>query len=197
MVPASMGFMVLSRAIISCLFEGGRFNAYSAQVTSSALYFYSIGLFAYGATRIVQCGYFALKDTVTPTKVAAIALVLNVCLISILMFPMKLAGLALATSISGIISFFILFIILRKKLGGLQVRGLLEFSLRILCASVVMAEVCFIASTYRLALHSHLLLRIMNLIVPIASGIIAYVAMCFLLKIEQVRSIGKLFRVRT
>jgi putative peptidoglycan lipid II flippase len=196
MVPASMGFMVLSQAIISSLFQGGRFNAYSAQVTSNALFFYSIGLFAYGATRIVQCGYFALKDTVTPTKVAAIALVLNVCLNSILMFPMKLAGLALATSISGIISFFILFIILRKKLGGLQVRGLLEFSLRVLCASIVMAEVCFIASTFRLAIHNHLISRIMNLLVPISSGIIAYVAMCFLLKIEQVRSIGKIFRIR-
>jgi putative peptidoglycan lipid II flippase len=194
MVPASLGFMVLSQTIISCLFQGGRFNAYSAQVTSSALFFYSIGLFAYGATRIVQCGYFAIKDTVTPAKVAAIALVLNICLNSILMFPLKLAGLALATSVSGIISFFILFMILRKKLGGLQVRGLLEFSLRVLFASIVMAEVCFIASTYRLALHSHLLARVMNLLVPISSGIIAYVAMCFLLKIEEARNFGKLFR---
>jgi putative peptidoglycan lipid II flippase len=196
MVPASIGFMVLSRTIISCLFEGGRFNAYSAQVTSSALFFYSIGLFAYGATRIVQAGYFALKDTVTPTKVAAIALVLNVCLNSILMFPMKLAGLALATSISGIISFLILSTILRKKLGGLQVRGLIEFSLRVLSASIVMAEVCFIASTFRLTLHNHIIARILALCVPITCGMIAYIAMCFLLKIEQVKSIGKLFRFR-
>jgi putative peptidoglycan lipid II flippase len=195
MVPASVGFMALSKTIISSLFEGGRFNAYSTGITSGALFFYSIGLFAYGASRIVQCGYFAIKDTVTPTKVAAIALVMNICLNAILMFPMKLAGLALATSISGIISFFILFTILQTKLGGLQVRSLLEFSLKVLCASIVMGEVCYIASTYHLALQNHLLVRIIDLFLPIASGTAAYVIMCIVLKIEQVRSIGKIFRI--
>jgi putative peptidoglycan lipid II flippase len=197
MVPASIGFMVLSDAIIFTLFSGGRFNAYSAHITSSALFFYSIGLFAYGASRILQCGYFALKDTVTPTKVAAIALVFNVSLNAILMFPMKLAGLAFATSISGIISFFILFTILRRKLGGLRVRDLLEFSVRVLCASIVMGEVCYIASTYHIALHNHLLVRIVDLLLPMICGAAAYFIMCIVLKIEQVKSIGRLFKIRT
>ncbi|MFA5099745.1 MAG: murein biosynthesis integral membrane protein MurJ [Candidatus Omnitrophota bacterium] len=197
MVPASIGFMVLSDTIISSLFEGGRFNAYSSHITSRALFFYSIGLFAYGGSRIVQCGYFALKDTVTPTKVAAIALVLNVGLNAIFMFPLKLAGLALATSISGISSFFILFMLLRKKLGGLQVRGLLEFSARVLCASIVMGEVCFIASTYHFSLHNRLLIRIIDLLLPIICGAVAYFIMCITLKIEQVKSIGKMFRIRS
>ena len=196
MLPASFGFMVLSHTIIASLFEGGRFNAYSAGITSGALFFYSIGLFAYGASRIVQCGYFALKDTVTPTKVAVIALILNVCLNAILMFPMKLAGLALATSISGIISFVILFMLLRKKLGGLQVRGLLEFSARVLCASIVLGEVCYIVSTYHIALHNHLLVRIVTLLLPMICGAAAYFAMCIVLKIEQVKSLGKILRLR-
>ncbi|MFA6383775.1 MAG: murein biosynthesis integral membrane protein MurJ [Candidatus Omnitrophota bacterium] len=197
MVPASVGFMVLSKTIVSSLFEGGRFNSYSTGITSGALFFYSIGLFAFGATRIVQCGYFALKDTVTPTKVAGIALILNIGLNAVLMFPMKLAGLALATSLSGIISFFILFMMLRKKLGGLQVGGLMEFTLRVLCASIVMGEVCFIASTYHFPLHNHLLVRIVDLLLPIICAAAAYFIMCIVLKIEQVRNIGKLFKIRT
>ncbi len=108
MIPASFGFMVLSKLIIATLFGGGKFNAYSVEITSDALFFYSIGLFAYGATRILQCGFFALKDTVTPTFVSALALGINIFLNGMLMYPMKLKGLALATSISGIVSFFIL-----------------------------------------------------------------------------------------
>lgn len=196
MIPASVGFMVLSKTIISSLFQGGRFNAYSTGITSGALFFYSIGLFAYGATRIVQCGYFAIKDTVTPAKVAAIALVLNVCLNAIFMFPLKLSGLALATSISGISSFLMLFMILRRKLGGFRVRSLLGFSLRVLCASIIMGEVCFIASTYHIALRNHLLVRAFDLALPIGCGIAAYVVMCHALRIEQVKSFARLFRGR-
>lgn len=196
MIPASFGFMALSRTIISSLFEGGRFNSYSTGITSGALFFYSIGLFAYGASRILQCGYFAIKDTATPARVAAAAFVLNVCLNAIFMFPLKLSGLALATSVSGISSFLMLFMILRRKLGGFGVRGLLEFSARVFCAGIVMAEVCYIASTYHAALQSRLLSRIFDLAFPIVSGIVVYLGMCRLLRIEQARGVLKIFRIR-
>jgi len=194
MVPASCGFMVLSETIIKSLFEGGRFTAYSTEITSGALFFYSIGLFAYGANKILQCGYFALKDTATPARVAAAALVLNVCLNAIFMFPLKLSGLALATSISAISSFFILFRALQRKLGGFDVRGILEFSARVACASIVMAEVCYIVSTYHPGLQNRILLRIWELAMPVISGILVYAAMCRLLHIEQARNLLKMFK---
>ena len=43
LIPASLGLMVLGGPIISTLFQGGKFDAYSARVTASALFFYSIG----------------------------------------------------------------------------------------------------------------------------------------------------------
>ncbi|HRZ13898.1 MAG TPA: murein biosynthesis integral membrane protein MurJ [Candidatus Omnitrophota bacterium] len=189
MIPASVAFMVLSRPMVSALFGGGRFNAYSAQITSGALFFYSIGLFAYGATKILQCGYFALKDTVTPTKVSAISLVLNCALNAALMFSLKLNGLALATSISGISGFLILLVILRKKLGGLGLRGLIDFCVRVFLASVVMGEVCFIISGYPLGSGVPLLARAVNLLLPIAGGMLAYFAMCALLKVNYLQGI--------
>ena len=44
MIPASVAFMVLSGQIITALYGGGKFDHYSAGVTSSALFYYSIGL---------------------------------------------------------------------------------------------------------------------------------------------------------
>ncbi|MFA4984841.1 MAG: murein biosynthesis integral membrane protein MurJ, partial [Candidatus Omnitrophota bacterium] len=124
MLPASMGFIVLAHPIINGLFGGGRFDAYSADMTARALLFYSIGLTAYGATKILQSCFFALKDTVTPTKIATLALFVNIALNAILMFPMKLAGLALATSLSGINTTLILFYLLIKKIGSFDAKEL-------------------------------------------------------------------------
>ena len=66
---------------------------------------------------MVLIAFFSLKDTVTPTKIAAVSLVLNIIFNVALIFPLKIAGIALATSLSGIITFFILFSLLEKKIG--------------------------------------------------------------------------------
>ncbi len=180
MIPASVAFMVLARPIISALFHGGKFDAYSVDTTASALMFYSIGLFAYGANRILQCGFFALKDTMTPTRIAGLGLVLNIVLNALLMFPLKLAGLALATSLSGIICFFVSFWLLQKKVGGLQMSEQALFILKVLLASVSMGLACTLLSHY-------------NLIVPILGGLLVFFVLCFLLKIEEVFKIGRVF----
>ncbi len=172
MVPASIGFIVLARPIILALFHGGRFDSYSVDTTSSALMFYSIGLFAYGANRILQCGFFALKDTITPTKIAGLGLVLNILLNSLLMFPMRLAGLALATSLSGIICFLVSFWQLQKKVGGLQVSAQTGFALKVLLASAGMGLACS-------------LLRQYAVIIPILAGMAVFFVLCVVFRIEE------------
>ena len=144
MLPATALFMVLARPLVFTLFGGGRFDSNCGLLTSNALFFYSIGLTAYGGTKVLQSCFFALKDTVTPTKIAGLALILNIILNTLLMFPLKIGGLALATSLSGIISFFFLFSILGKRLGGFGGYKMLKSFLRILAAALCMATVCFL-----------------------------------------------------
>ncbi|MEE8317382.1 MAG: murein biosynthesis integral membrane protein MurJ, partial [Candidatus Omnitrophota bacterium] len=119
MLPASLGLMVLSRPITSALFERGMFDHYSTSITAHALMFYSIGLFSYAGIKMLVSCFYSLKDTRTPVKIASLSLVLNILLGITLMFPLKISGLALATSVSGTFNFFLLFFALRKKIGGL------------------------------------------------------------------------------
>jgi len=194
MIPASAGFMVLSRLIISSLFMGGRFDAYAASATSSALFFYSIGLFAYGCVKILQCGFFALKDTVTPTVVSAIALVINIFLNAALMYPLKLKGMALATSISGIFSCLALFYIIDRKLGGLDKKALAVFIFKVSLASAGMALVCWLAERANPQVSAHIVSRLFNLMFPICCGMAAYVGFSLLLGLDQARSLLRLHK---
>lgn len=177
MLPMSALFMVLAQPIIFTFFGGGRFDAHSGMLTSNALIFYSIGLFAYGGTKILQCCFFALKDTVTPTKIAGLALLLNVILNALLMFPLKIGGLALATSISGIVTFFFLFFILGKRLGSFGEHKILFSFLRIFAAAFCMAGVCFLVN------------QALNLAWALFCGALSYILFCVLFRVRELNEL--------
>lgn len=184
LLPASIGFMVLTRPIISTIFKGGRFDAYSVRMTADVLFFYSVGLFAYGATRILQSCFFALKDTKTPAKIAMVTLAMNIVLNALLIFPMKLGGIALATSLSGIVTFCMLFSILERRIHPLNTRIILVSFLRILGASVCMGAVCY-------------LLRSFNVFLAILTGIVSYSIFCVIFKVEEMQQLWKWLKTRS
>ena len=126
----------------------------------------------------MQSCFFALKDTVTPTKNAAVTLVSNIILCSVLMFPMKIAGLALATSISGINSFIILFIILRKRIGDFGVKHIIVSFIKILISSCCMGLVCYFISKIELN-------KIVSLVLTVGAGLVSYIVFCFIFRVKE------------
>ena len=181
MLPVSAFFMALAQPLILVFFGGGKFDYHSGFLTANALFFYSIGLSAYGGIKILQCCFFALKDTVTPTKIAGFSLILNVMLNTILMFPLKIGGLALATSISGIVAFFLLFFILRKRLGGFEGKRILSSFLRVLAASLCTAGICLLVN------------RAMNFVWALFIGALSYIVFCFIFRVTELKELMQRF----
>lgn len=141
MLPASVGLAILGKPIIKILFQRGEFTAYSASITQSALFFYAFGLCAYGGIKLLVTCFYAMQDTVTPVKTAFFAVIMNVILNLILMWPLKLGGLALATSISATFNFALLYIILKKRLGCLGTKKMIDSFARVVLASIAMGLV--------------------------------------------------------
>jgi putative peptidoglycan lipid II flippase len=181
MLPATALFMVLAGPLVRTLFGGGKFDLNSAALTSNALFFYSIGLAAYGGTKILQCCFFALKDTVTPTKISGVALIINIVLNALLMFPLKIGGLALSTSISGITSFLLLFFILNKRLGGFGQEKIIQSFLRILAASLCMAAVGYLVNSA------------LNFIWAFFCSGLAYILFCFIFGVAELTELWQWF----
>ncbi|MEN8209517.1 MAG: lipid II flippase MurJ, partial [Candidatus Fermentibacteria bacterium] len=125
MIPATLCMIFLARPVVQVLLARGAFTVQSTLLTSSALIYYSAGLLFYGAVKITVPVFYAMKDTKTPVKIAVSCMGLNIILNFVFtMFFIKtsfaepLAGLALATSVSAIVNFFLLRVTLRKKTGG-------------------------------------------------------------------------------
>ncbi len=111
-LPATAALLVLALPVVTVLFERGAFDAVASTATAWALMGYVVGLPAYVLIKVLTPGYFARKDTKTPVRIAIIAMVVNLVLNLILIWPLQHVGLALATAIAAWLN------------AGLLVRGL-------------------------------------------------------------------------
>jgi len=182
MFPTTVVMVLLSEPIVRILFQRGAFNEYSTTVTSLALTFYSLGLFSFGGMKIITTSFYALKDTKTPVKTAVGILVLNTILNVALMGPMKIGGIALASSISSMVGFFMLFTLLEKRIGVMS-KELVTYVTKILTASsgaaVVILILTKISETWSLP-------ELAKLILIAGAGYLVYGVICVVLKVPQV-----------
>ena len=99
-MPAATALIALAVPIVRVLFERGAFDAVATTETAAALTAFAAGLPAFVLIRVLQPGFFAREDTITPTIFAAISVAVNVGL-SLLLFPtLQHVAIALATSVA-------------------------------------------------------------------------------------------------
>src|SRR6266852_2279449 len=121
-VPAAVGLVVLGHPIVRLLFQRGEFTASDAVLTTQALAGYAVGLPAFSATRLAAQTFYALGDTRTPVWAGLVSVAANIALALLLMWPLRHAGLALASSLSAYVNLALLYWLLRLRLGRLGSR---------------------------------------------------------------------------
>lgn len=187
LIPSTVGMIVLAKPIVRVLFERGEFTAAkSTPMTVKALTYYTIGLFAYGGVKAVVQAFYSMKDTMTPMKVAIFGVFLNIGLNLALIRPLGLIGLASATSITSIVSFAILNMILKRRLGDIRGRDIWITTLKILAASAAMGFVMFVLARKFEPIAVNLWGEIVQLGIASLAGFGAFLLVSFSLKVEEV-----------
>ena len=178
-MPAATALIALSEPIVRVLFQRGAFDAASTVETAQTLIWFAAGLPAYVLIRVLQPGFFAREDTVTPTIFAGISVAINIAL-SLLLFPrLQHVGIAIATSVSAWANSALLAIWLKRR--GHFVLSSAEWRRHglILLAALVMAGLLYglsVPLTPAFAADSALLVQLIALAVLVAVGFVAYFA---------------------
>lgn len=180
-VPASVGAMIFARPVVSLLFGRGAFDAQAVEMTAGALLFYSIGMVAVGYREILSRAFYSLQDTKTPMINAAIGMVMNIILNIFLSRVMGISGLALATSISAIVTSFLLFVSLRKKIGSFGIREMFFSFLKVSMASLMMGTIAKLGFDYLVGNVGQNL----SLFISIVIGAFSYLLIIYFMKIED------------
>jgi len=195
-IPASVGLIVLDQNIIRLLFERGAFDARATYLTAGALKFYSLGLFAIAASPIVARTFYSFQDTVTPVVVSFISIGMNIIFNAILVKVMALEGLALATSISGSISFILLIYLLRRKVGSIRGKVLIVDFLKITISSMIMGVFVWFLKNWLYRYRLDGIYELLTLGFIIIAGCLVYIFLIFLLKIEGGKQLEEIIRRR-
>jgi putative peptidoglycan lipid II flippase len=174
-VPAGIALFILSEPLLATLFDYGEMQDRDVLMAGMSLRAYSLGLIAFMLIKVLAPGYFARQDTKTPVKVAIIAMVANMVFNLMLVFSLKHAGLALATTLSAFLNAGLLFWgLIRTGVFELE-SGWLRYMGQLLIANVAMALVLlWVAGDVSWWLDANLWQRALEMSKVIAAGLGVY-----------------------
>src|SRR5713226_8132387 len=202
-IPSSIGLIVLGLPIIQVLLEHGRYSLTDAEFTAVPLAFFAVGLPGLASVEILTRAFYALRDSTTPVIISIAQFILKIALSLILInaavwgVQWGLAGLALSTSIAGLLEGIVLLTLLQQRIGGLQLGNLAYFTARVLLASLAMGLTVLIARVLLDALlvttdpNQSLgvlgtIAAIIKLTLEMGIGLFIYIRMARLLQIEEI-----------
>jgi len=196
-VPFTAGLIIFRRPLISVLFERGQFTELMSQEVAETLLFLSLGICFYVGDRIVVSAFYSLQDTKTPVTISAIAVATDILFSLLLMGPLQVRGLALATSIASFIHFCLLTVTLRKKIGSLGERELLRSLTRIILSTAPLVLLCYaLVQGFPPLGQAKFLGKAGILALEILIGLGTYLGTAFLLRSEEAHSLLASLRKR-
>jgi len=197
-VPSAAGIMVLRYPIVRLLLERGQFTAQATGLVADALLWFGPGIVGLAAVYILARTFYARHDTVTPVWVGAISI--GICLAAALplMGVMQVSGLALATSVSAIANATMLVWILHRRVGGLVGPQMVSSAAKLVLPTAALGVICWgtmVASQHYLGTAS-LAARLVNVLLPMSLGTVAFIGLAALLKMDELRSAWRLAKRR-
>ena len=185
-IPSLIGLILFASPLLATIFQRGAFLWGDVQQASLSLIGFSIGLPFFMAMKVLVPAFFSRQNTKTPMLIALLSLFINIFLNYLLAFYLELGhlGLAIASSISAIVSVFILSFILKKE-GLITFAGIFSaFSFKVLIASVALILFLTIFNQYfNFELFTQAQ-RLMHLVVAVISSLIIYFGVSFFLGIR-------------
>ncbi len=197
-LPAAAGLMVLAVPIIQLLFQHGAFTAADTAVTSTALRLYLIGLPFAAVDLLIVYAFYARKDTLTPTMVGLLSLVIYMITADALLPRFGLYSLMIADSVKHIVHALISTAILRQRLGGFGDQRLLSTTARAGAAALAMALVAraLLPLLYQHIGTGNLAAEAVFVIISGSASLATFLGMAYLLRIHEIRWLSRLVKNR-
>lgn len=145
-IPASILLSVLAGPILSTLFQHGRFDAFAVSMAQQSLIAFALGITPFMLVKILAAGFYAKQDMRTPVRVGVIAMLANIVFNVSLIWPLKHAGIALATSLAAVLNSGLLFYLLQKSRFYTPRDGWKAFLLRLLGTNSLLAIGLYIST---------------------------------------------------
>lgn len=196
-IPCSAGLIFLSGPINTLLFYYGRFTLDDALRTANVSIMYCIAIFAFSGIKILTQVFYAIDKAAAAVKISTASMLLNILLCVALMFPMNYLGLALATSLAGIIQFIMLYYFVSRYVGDIRTKDLIIFTLKIIIISAIMGGCVMFLEQFLSGAWNPQMSRKMNaaiVAICMAAGTLIYGGLLFVFRIKETQMFIEYFK---
>ena len=180
--PIMFGIITLNKEAASFIFGRGNLDENSILSIAKCLSFYSLCFVALCIRDLSTKIFYSFKNSKTPVINSSVGIILNIILSKYL----GVSGIALATSISTVFISILLFHNLKRYDIYLDKSNFIIF-FKVLFASFFMIFIIYISKKY-LSLFGNF-----NIIIYIINAIISYILVIFILKVNEIIDLFKLF----
>ena len=196
-LPVVAVFMALNLPVVRLLFQRGAFSLQAAGITASIMTLYMIGIAPMAALQMLTASYYAFQDTRTPLYIRLAMLAINLVLDLLLLQIMSARGLALALSLSRLITVVGAFWLLQRTIGAIR-NNLDRFFVKLGVATLAMGTTMIILRrTLEMeVIPSTFLGLLVEVGVVTLAGILIYNLAVVLLRVEEVERVVALVRAR-
>lgn len=190
-LPLMAGFIILSRPIISIIYEHGEFTAEAAVMTGRALACYSVGMLGLAVNEILSKYFFSMQDSKTPFFTALTSMVCNIVLAYALSAVMGMSGLALAVAFGSIINALLNYIFLRKRCGKILEKADIISVVKIFISALIMAAAVYAVYTLIKGYATGFMGNIIVCGICAVLGAAVYFGCCILIGVDEIKAVIK------
>ena len=182
MIPVTVACVLFRTELVAAVFQRGSFTETSTALTSGVFALYSIGIFFIACNTVITNLFYGYGNTKTPMFISIANLIINVALNFALIFLWGVNGLALATSLSAIITFFI-----RVKAAEKYVK--LDNKKMIVTAAKVLLAACVACFVPRVFFWFFPINKYAVLAISLLVGAVLYIVGIKLLKVKEIHDL--------
>lgn len=193
-IPMMLGMMALSYPLIDLIYGGGQFGAEDAALTARAMFFTSLGMVGYALQNILCRVYYARQDGRTPLIAGAVSLAADIVFCELLVEPMGVSGLALASAVSSTVYAVALVIPLQRSGSRLVTKKFCADMLKITVSACIMAVAVYWLAGLTEGLLPGIAGKLTVLLLPTLAGTVVFFAAAALFRLDELKYIKNLLQ---
>jgi len=196
-IPLAIIMIVLAHPIVKLLFQRGAFNDTATLLTSKIFICFALQLFWISAlgfmTRLILIFHDMLNYTIIIITSIVLNIVLNYVFMKIINPPA--AGIALSASTGYLVSTLLCFYFLKKRITNLHGLSIFKSLLKIALIGIISGMITFfVFHKLNASFGATIVFQVIKLGGSAAAGIVSFILITFLLKIEETAKIYDLIR---
>jgi len=143
-LPASLGLILVRGPAVKLLFQHGQINAHHADLISQSVFYYAGAIWAFSVLQIINRAYYAVHDTVTPLVMSIVNIAINLIVEIPLLWWLGESAMAAGTLVSFAIQAAVMLYMLDRRIGGLNLAGIVAPVAKMIGATIVMGVACVV-----------------------------------------------------